>query len=295
MPRPSRRRCRPPRAGARHRRAGGRPPPGRRPRRRRGRARPEWATSPVRGRRRAARRTAARGRPARGDRDGSPRAASESSAGRSAGSIALSERFVIGVISPSWSISWSAPRPSCARGTPPPRRSSGAPPDQAFATAVAVFVTPGPAVTSTTPVRPLTRAHAWAMWPAVSSWRTSTRRMPISWHASTTGVVWPPTSVNTVSIPAAASARATSRPPVIRRARRRSGGCGTRPAGLPCRDRERGPRRRFPGAPGPASLSSRASRPPSGSPRASRAGWRHERPRGRGRRARSPMLGRAPM
>ena len=181
MPRPSRRRCRPPRAGARHRRAGGQPRPGRRPRRRHGRA--------------------ARGGPGirlglgaqdvrRRLEEHRPRSSAAGSDGlreqavKSAGSSALSDRFVIGVISPSWSISWSAPRPSCARGRPRRGGAAARPPDQAFATAVAVFVTPGPAVTSTTPVRPVTRAHARAMWPAVSSWRTSTRRMPISWHAS---------------------------------------------------------------------------------------------------------------
>ena len=88
--------------------------------------------------------------------------------------------FVIERMSSTWFMSWSEPMSASARGPAPPITIIGTAARCAFATAVTVSVTPGPAVTAHTPTVPVMRDHASAAWPAVCSWRTSTTRMPSS-------------------------------------------------------------------------------------------------------------------
>lgn len=72
---------------------------------------------------------------------------------------------------------------------------------------------PGPAVTAATPATPVRRATASAANTAVTSWRTSTMRMPRALDATKMGLMWPPTSVNTCFTPCASNTSATRSPP----------------------------------------------------------------------------------
>ena len=76
--------------------------------------------------------------------------------------VQTAAHFVIGFISESWSNSCNAPLSAWAMGRAPPITSNGACAASAFATAVTVPVTPGPAVTTATPHRRCTRPHASA-------------------------------------------------------------------------------------------------------------------------------------
>jgi hypothetical protein len=98
--------------------------------------------------------------------------------GMSRGSGTAQAPFVMGRMSETWSISWSAPRPFNPRGEPPPIRRSGLRAAWAFATPVTASVTPGPGTTTATPRPRVRRAHASAAWAAACSWRTSRTRMP---------------------------------------------------------------------------------------------------------------------
>jgi len=64
----------------------------------------------------------------------------------------------------------------------PPISSTGTRARYAFAIAVTVLVTPGPAVTMATPKPPVSSAWACAMCTAAPSSRTSTMRMPAPRH-----------------------------------------------------------------------------------------------------------------
>ncbi len=70
--------------------------------------------------------------------------------------------FVIGLNTESWSNSCSAPCSACTSGRAPPITTSGTWAANAFATAVTVPVTPGPAVTTATPQCRRTRPQASA-------------------------------------------------------------------------------------------------------------------------------------
>ena len=78
------------------------------------------------------------------------------------------------------------------RGGQPPISSTGTRASVAFAIAVTVLVTPGPAVTIATPSAPVSSAWACAMWTAAPSSRTSTMRMPSRATWSQIGWIWPP-------------------------------------------------------------------------------------------------------
>ncbi len=65
--------------------------------------------------------------------------------------------------------SWSGSRSSSATAKRPPMTSMGTQSTYAFATAVTMSVTPGPAVTIATPILPVTLAQPSAMWPAACS------------------------------------------------------------------------------------------------------------------------------
>ena len=57
-----------------------------------------------------------------------------------------------------WLASWNSPRPSMSSGISPESTSTGEPSVLAAATAVAMFVRPGPPMPKTAPKRPLARA-----------------------------------------------------------------------------------------------------------------------------------------
>ena len=100
----------------------------------------------------------------------------------SSGDGMRSAHFVIPAKSGICGISWSEPRPWLKEGAAPPITSRGTFAAQAFATAVTVPVTPGPAVTMQTPRLRVSRAHPSAAWPAACSCRVSTSRIPSSTH-----------------------------------------------------------------------------------------------------------------
>ena len=101
-------------------------------------------------------------------------------------------------------MSCSGPMLTCGRGGQPPISSSGTRASEALATAVTVFVTPGPAVTMTTPSVPVSSAWAWAMWTAAPSSRTSTMRMPSRAAWSQIGWICPPCRPKMRSMPRSA-------------------------------------------------------------------------------------------
>lgn len=81
-----------------------------------------------------------------------------------------------------------APIPVCGRGTRPEMTTSGTAAACALAMPVALFVTPGPAVTMATPTVPVTSPAACAMKTAAPSWRTST--MSISRWDTASHIGW---------------------------------------------------------------------------------------------------------
>ena len=98
-------------------------------------------------------------------------------------------------------MSWRAPRPLSKVAAAPPKRMSGDSAICAFLTAVTVFVTPGPAVTTATPGIPESLAVASAAKTAVTSCLVSTTRMPIFSDAVSIGAMCPPDKVKMFSTP----------------------------------------------------------------------------------------------
>jgi hypothetical protein len=84
-----------------------------------------------------------------------------------------------------------------------------------FLTAVTVLVTPGPAVTTATPVTPVILEAASAAKTAVASLRTSSTCIAARLHATRIGEMWPPHRQNTAFTPWAVSTFATMSPPCI--------------------------------------------------------------------------------
>ncbi len=82
-----------------------------------------------------------------------------------------------GASSGGWSISCRPPEPHRESGARPPSTTTGEPLNQAVVTALTVFVTPGPAVTTASPGFLVSRAVASAANTAVCSCRTSTMRI----------------------------------------------------------------------------------------------------------------------
>ena len=68
------------------------------------------------------------------------------------------EPLVMGRSRPTCSVSWSAPSPRSPSGAAPPMRSTGLRAEYALATPVTASVTPGPAVTTATPILRVSRA-----------------------------------------------------------------------------------------------------------------------------------------
>ena len=95
----------------------------------------------------------------------------------------------------------------------PPIRTTGDCAICAFFTAVIVFVSPGPAVTTATPGLSDNRVTASAAKTAVTSWRTSITLMLFSLAATKMGEMWPPHSVKRCSVPWRMRALATLWPP----------------------------------------------------------------------------------
>ena len=73
-------------------------------------------------------------------------------------SATVHEPFVIGRSSATCSVSCRAPRPRRPSGAAPPISSSGLRAEKALATPVTASVTPGPAVTTATPMLRVSRA-----------------------------------------------------------------------------------------------------------------------------------------
>ena len=86
---------------------------------------------------------------------------------------------------------------------------------RALVSAVSVFVTPGPAVTTATPT-PVSRAVASAAKAAVCSCRVSMTRMPRRFASTKIGAMCPPASPNSDRTPCRYSTSATKWPPLGR-------------------------------------------------------------------------------
>lgn len=125
---------------------------------------------------------------------------------RSAGTMSRTVRTEMHALqsvlkSESWSMSCSAPRPFCSEAAAPPMSSSGDSAIWAFLMAVTALVTPGPAVTAATPMRPESLETASAAKTAVASCRVSTTRIPSFSLATRMGEMWPPASAKTKRTP----------------------------------------------------------------------------------------------
>ena len=99
---------------------------------------------------------------------------------------------------------------TAAAGVSAASTSSGVRLLAASASAVSVFVSPGPWWTLATPTRPLTRAHPSAMLTAPLSWREDAKRAPRAASALVTRRLPLPRSPKTVSTPCSASAAPTA-------------------------------------------------------------------------------------
>ena len=102
--------------------------------------------------------------------------------------------------------------PHRATGARPPTTNIGLSLACAWASAEVELVTPGPAVTATTPHSRVTLAQPSAAKAADCSCRVSITRMPCSVAPVRIGQMWPPLSVKRWLTPARFNASATSSP-----------------------------------------------------------------------------------
>ena len=130
-------------------------------------------------------------------------AASWTTAGMSSTAVTVRASLVTGASRGTWSSSCSEPEPQRACGARPPSTTTAEPLKCACVMAEMPLVTPGPAVSTASPGRRVSRAWPSAAKAAVCSCRTSTMRVGGSrlTAASYSGKTCPPDSVNSVSTP----------------------------------------------------------------------------------------------